>query len=120
MDLLMPGKMALGAADELNVLMAIHDFPDRHGFGAMRLPDIDREYQGVATRLVVEHDLDRRVGVDAAVPIRLPIATEGGKGGRQRARSHDVLDPDRHVAAVEILHIAASDVDGADGEASVP
>ena len=65
-------------------------------------------------RVVVEHRLDRRVRQDAAVPIELAVDAHGGEGRRQRARGHDVADVERHVAAVEVAHLAGADVGGAD------
>ena len=43
-----------------------------------------------------------------------------GKPGGSAPDAHDVRRPERHVAAVEIAHLAAAHADGADGEARVP
>jgi hypothetical protein len=67
-----------------------------------------------APRMVVEHRLDRRVGVDAAVPIRLAVDPDRGERGRQRARGHDVLEAERLLAAVEVAHLARAHAHGAD------
>ena len=81
-DLLLARDVAVGAAGELDVLLAPHHVPDRLGFGARLVPDIDREDQRVAARLVVEHRLDGRVRIDAAVPVRLAIDAHGAEGRR--------------------------------------
>src|SRR6516162_1421701 len=72
-DLLLPGDMAFAPARILNVLLPAEHLPDRLGLRAVRLPHVDREDQRAAPRLIVEHHLDRRVGIEPAVPIGLAI-----------------------------------------------
>src|SRR5213079_3278158 len=70
-----------------------------------RLPDVGGEDERVAPRVVVENHLERRVGVEAAVPVRLAVDAHRRKPGRQRAGGHHVVDAERHVAAVEVAHL---------------
>ena len=114
MDLRLAGDVALAAAGELDVLVARHHLLDRRRMRAGGLPHVDREDQRVAARHVVEHDLDGRVRIDAAVPVRLAIDGDRRKGRRQRAGRHDVARAKRHVPGVEVAHLAGADVDGAD------
>ena len=86
------------------------------GSGADRVPHVHGEDQRVAARVVVEDHLGRRVGEDAAVPVELAVDAHGRERRRQRARRHDVLDADLHVAAVEVAHLAGAHVRGADGQ----
>ena len=74
----------------------------------------------IASRALVEHDLDRRVRVDAAVPIVLAVDPDRRKGRRQCAGRHDMRRREIHLAAVEIAHLAGAHVDRSDGEARVP
>ena len=105
--------MAVGAARELDVLLPTHHLPDRFGLGAGLVPDVDGEDHRVAARLVVEHRLDRRVGVDAAVPVRLAVDAHRRERRRQGTRGHDVVGVERLVAAVEVAHLAAARIDRA-------
>ena len=113
-DLLLACDMALGAARELDVLLPAHHLPDRFGLRTFGIPHVDGEDHRVAARLVVEHRLDRRIGVDAAVPVGVAVDAHRGKRRRQRARRHDVIHCERLVAAVEIAHFATLDVDRPD------
>src|SRR5260370_4041706 len=72
MNLLLPRDVAAGAARELDVLVPAEYLPDRLRLGAGRVPHLHREHHRIPARMVVEHRLDRRIGIDAAVPIRLP------------------------------------------------
>src|SRR5262249_8156484 len=58
----------------------------------------------------------RRVGENPAIPIELAIDADRRKGGRQRARRHDMPDRDGGLAAVEVAHLARAHMRGADGE----
>ena len=117
-----PVKLALaldvgcGAARILNVLLAVHDLPHGLRLGAMRVPDVDREDQAIAARIVVEHDLDRRVRKNPAVPIKLAVDADRRESWRKRAGGHDVVERERHVARVEIAHLRGAHARRADGE----
>jgi hypothetical protein len=78
---------------------------------------MDREDQGIAAGIVVEDHLGRRVGEDAAVPIKFAVDAHCRKGRRQGAGGEDVLDANGHVAAIEIAHAASADMGGTDGQA---
>src|SRR5689334_15157095 len=84
MDLLLPHDMTFAAACILDVLLPAQHLPNRAWLRAVRLPDVDRDDQAVAARLVVEHELDGRVGIDAAIPIGLTIDAHGWEARRQR------------------------------------
>src|SRR5215475_3561418 len=107
------------AARILDVLLPAENIPDRLRRVTARLPDIDRQDQGVATRMVVEDDLDRCIGVEAAVPIGLAIDVNGRKPRRQSARRHHMLQADWPVAAVEVVHFAGTDVHSTDSQTNV-
>ena len=85
----------------------------------VRVPDVDREHERVLPRVVVEHRLDRGVRQDAAIPVELAVDAHGREGRRQRARGHHVADVERHVAAVEVAHLAGADIGGPDGQPGV-
>ena len=55
------------------------------GLIACRVPQMHGEDQRVPPRMIVEDALGRRVGEDAAVPIKLAVDAHGGEGRRQRA-----------------------------------
>src|SRR5438552_156135 len=77
-DLLLARDVALGAAGILDVLGPPHDLPDRLWFGAFGVPHVDREYQRVLARVVVQHGLDGSIGIDSAVPVRVAVDTNCG------------------------------------------
>src|SRR6185369_12067934 len=79
MDLLLARHVAEATAGILDILLAAHDLPKSLRRLSVRLPQIDLEDQAVAPRLVVEHDLDRRIGVDATIPIMLAVDLDGRK-----------------------------------------
>ena len=118
MDLLLAHDMAEAAAGELDVLLPASHLPDRLRRRPVRLPQIDREDQAVAPRIVVEDDLDRRVRIDAAIPIELAFDLDRRKCRRQGAGGHHMRDAEIHVPAVEIPHAAAPDVHRANGQAN--
>src|SRR3712207_8299322 len=53
---------------------------------------------------------------DSAVPIELAVDPHRREGRGQRAGRHDMAKVERHVARVEIAHLAGAHVRGADGE----
>ena len=69
---------------------------------------------------VVEHGFDRRIRIDAAIPIRLAVDADRQERRRQGAGGEHVLERDGHVAAVEVVHLAGPHIDRADGEARLP
>ena len=117
MRLQLAGDVGGDAARILDVLLAVHHLPHRLGLRADGVPHVHGEDQRVAARVVVEDHLGRRVGEDAAVPVELAVDAHCREGRRQGARRHDVLDAERHVAAVEVLHLARAHVRGADRQA---
>ena len=96
--------------------MTVEHLPDGAGLGSHGIPHVNREDEGVASRMVVENRFARRVGKNPAVPIELAVDANRRKGRRQRAGRHDVLGGDFACAAVEIAHLAGAHMGGADGE----
>src|SRR5262245_22812017 len=82
-DLFLARDMTVRTACVLDILLASHYLPQGLGLGAHRLPDIDPEDDRIAPGLVVEHRLDRRVGVNASVPISLTTDTDCRKRRRE-------------------------------------
>src|SRR5438105_250600 len=118
-DLLLARDMALGAAGILDVLGPPHDLPHRLGFGAFGVPHVDREYQRVLARVVVQYGFDRGVGINPAIPLGIAVDPNRGKRRRQRARGEDVVEIDGLVAAVKVTHLTVARVDGTDGKPGV-
>ena len=116
MQLPLARDVARDAARILDVLVPVEHLPDRVRLVAHRVPEMDGEDQRVLARIVVEDRLGRRVGEDAAVPVELAVDAHRRKRRRQRAGRHHVLDVDRHVAAVEVVHRAGAHMGGADGQ----
>ena len=83
-----------GAAGEADVLLALGGFQKAHRQRPARAEQIDLEDQEIAIDFGIEHEIERRVGGDAAVPIVLAVDHDGGKARRQGAGRHDVLGPD--------------------------
>nr|GEU28368.1 hypothetical protein [Tanacetum cinerariifolium] len=106
-----------GAARVLDLLLLVEYIENALRFGAVRVPYLHREDHGTAARFVVEHRLDGRVGVDAAVPVRFTVDAHGGKRGRQRTGRHHVIGREHIAAAVEVAHGAGAGVHGADRKA---
>lgn len=75
---------------------------------------MDGEHKAAAPRVIVEHRFHRRVGQDASIPVKLAVDPDRGKCRRQRPGSHHVPDRQRCRTAVEIMHLAALDIGGAD------
>src|SRR6516225_3968133 len=66
--------------------------------------------------MIVEHCLDGGVGIDAAVPIGIPVNTDSRESRRKRSRREHMLERDRHMAAVKIMHSARTHIDRAEGQ----
>jgi hypothetical protein len=105
-----------GAAGVLDLLVLVEHVQHAFGLAAVGIPDLDRKDHRTAARLVVQHRLDRRIGIDAAIPVRLAVDAHRRKRRRQRARRHHVRGHQRLLAAVEIAHRAGARVDRADRE----
>lgn len=71
-------------------------------------------------RLVLEHQVERRVGDQAAVPVMGAIDLDCRKAGGQGTARHDVLRDDVPVLAVEVAKIALLHIDRADRKANAP
>src|SRR5258708_34346251 len=84
-NLTLSRNMTRDAARVLDVLVPVKYFPDGLWLRSNRVPHVHRENQGVATRVVVEDCLGRRVGENSAVPLEVAIDANGWKGRRQRA-----------------------------------
>lgn len=65
MDLFLPDNMALDPTGVLDLLMTTQHLPDGLRLRAIRLPQIDRENQEIAPRLIVHDHFDRGVAVIA-------------------------------------------------------
>ena len=117
MDLFLALDVAVGTAGKLDVLLPPHHLPDRLGLRPTLMPHVDREDERITPRVVVEHRLDRRVGVQAAIPVRHAVDAHRRERRRQRARGHDMLDAEGLFTAVEVAHLAAAHVDRADRKA---
>src|SRR6516162_11794733 len=66
--------------------------------------------------MIVEHCLDGGVGIDAAVPVGIPVNTDSRESRRKRSRREHMLERDRHMAAVKIMHSARTHIDRAEGQ----
>ena len=80
-NLLLPSDVTDGSARILDVFLTAQNLPDCLGLGTARIPHVDREDERVAAGLVVEYGLDRRVGKNPAVPIKLTVDRTAGKAG---------------------------------------
>lgn len=83
-NLLLPLEVAFGPAGILDVALPAHRLPDRLRLPAVCRPQLHGENHRVAARMVVEHRLERRVGVDAAIPPALPFQPHRRKTRRKR------------------------------------
>src|SRR5215470_8251396 len=111
--------VALGAAREHDVLLAVEDLRDGSGFRAARVPNLHSKDDGTLPGVVVEHRFDRRVRADAAVPVGLSVDADSRKRRRQCARSQHMVEADLYVPGVEISHLAAEHVDDTEGKSGL-
>src|SRR5258707_7171365 len=111
--------VALGAAGEHDVLLAVEDLRDGFGFRALRVPNLHGKDDGAPPRVVVEHRFNWRVRADATVPIRLSVDADSRKRRRQCARSQHMIETDLYVPGIEISHLAAEHVDDADSKSGL-
>ena len=65
----------------LDVLLTVEHLPDRFRFGPHRIPHMHGKDQAVSARIVVEDRLGRRIGKNAAVPIKLAVDANGRNAG---------------------------------------
>jgi hypothetical protein len=70
-------------------------------------------------RHVVERRLDRRVGENAAVPIKITVDPYGRKGRWKRAGCHYMTNRQRAFAAIEIVHLTGLHFCGSDRDTAV-
>src|SRR5436190_1289737 len=110
MDLVLTCDMAGHAARILNVLVTMENTPHRVGLGSCRIPQMNGKNQGTAARIVVEYGFGRRVRKNSAVPVEFAIDSDGWKGRGECARGHDMRWTNRTIAAIEIAHLAGTDI----------
>ena len=84
---------------------------------AAALKYIDLERQAAATRIVIQHVLQRRVGDETAVPVVFAVDLDRWKTGRQRAARHHMLRANGGFRAVEIGEAAGAHIHRSDAEA---
>lgn len=72
-DLFLAKQVAARAARVQDFLVPAKHLPDRFGFRAGRIPELNGKDRRAAARFIIEHGLDRRVRVDPAIPIRLAV-----------------------------------------------
>mmetsp|Transcript_10637 Transcript_10637/g.43588 ORF Transcript_10637/g.43588 Transcript_10637/m.43588 type:complete len:509 (+) Transcript_10637:968-2494(+) len=103
------------AAGVLDVLVARQRLGHRARRGFAGIPQVDHEAQGVAALAVVEHHVQRRVRVDAAVPIGLAPDLHRREARRQCAAGQHMRGADAGllVAVVEPGQLAGAHIDGA-------
>src|SRR3954451_22119785 len=112
MHLFLPGNVADSSAGVLNVLLAVHDLPNRFGFGALRVPNVDSENDRISSRVVIEDSLHRRVRQDSAVPVQILVDPDSWECRWQCPGCHHVAQVDMHISSVEIAHFSGTDVRG--------
>src|SRR5205807_8766550 len=76
MNVLLTCDMAVGATRILNILLPIEHLPYRFRLRPFGVPHLHREHDRVAAWIIVEHGLDRRVGINPAVPIGIAVDTD--------------------------------------------
>ena len=81
-DLRLARNVSGDAAGVLDVLLPVQHLPDGLWLAANGVPQVHGEDQRVDARVLVEDDLRRRVGKDAAVPVQLAVDAHG----RERRR----------------------------------
>ena len=109
-----------GAAREADLLFALRHLEQIFRHAASGAEQIDLEDAHVLARAaMLEHVLERRVGDDPAVPIRLAVDLDRREARRERAARHDMVGADRLRLRVEILQIAGQHLHGADAQAHV-
>ena len=57
-----------------------------------------------------QHEIERRIGGDAAVPVMLAFDDDGRKARRQRAGRHDVLRSDLLAELLEFVIVEISEI----------
>src|SRR2546425_3272161 len=119
MNLLLPRDVALGSTRVLDVLLPAHHLPQRRGIGPFGVPHLYRKDHRVLARLVVEYGLDRRVRINATVPIRVAVDVDGRERWRQCTGGEHMVDAHGFVATVEVAHFARPDVYRADRQANL-
>src|SRR5258708_14163831 len=86
--LVLSRDVALGAAGEHDVLLAVEDLRDGFGVRAPRVPNLHGKDDGAPPRVVVEHRFDGRVRAEAAGPLRPSPDAHTPKPGAQWATTH--------------------------------
>src|SRR5215472_4811592 len=84
MGLALPHDVVADAARILNVLVAVENLPNGLRLFSCGVPQMHREDQSVAARIVLEDALGWRIGKDAAIPVELAVDAYGGKSGGKR------------------------------------
>src|SRR5262249_1236995 len=105
------------AAREANVLVPFAHFLEIGRQLAAALKNIDLECQAAATRIIIQHVLQRRVGDETAVPVVFAVDLDRWKTGRQRAARHHMLRANGDFRAVEIGKAAGAHIHSSHAEA---
>jgi hypothetical protein len=101
-NLTLPRQLTLGPARILNVFLPADHLPNRFRLRTTHRPQLHSKNNGIAPRGVVPHSLDRRVGMDAAIPVGFTVDAHRREGRGKRGGGHDVLHGQRGVAIGEI------------------
>src|SRR5271169_6229720 len=80
---------------------------------------MDREDERIPARVIVEHNLGRRVREDSSIPIELAINAHRGESWRKCSGGHDMLDTYLTSPGIEIAHFAGPNMSGADSQAGL-
>ena len=107
------------AAGEANVFFPFAHFLEICRQLAAALKNIDLERQAAATRIIIQHVLQRRVGDETAVPVIFAVDLDRWKTGRQRAARHHMLRANGDFRAVEIGEAAGAHIHRSHAEAGV-
>src|SRR5262249_59031529 len=84
MGLALPHDVVADAARILNVLVAVENLSNGLRLFSCGVPQMHREDQSVAARIVLEDALGWRIGKDAAIPVELAVDAYGGENRGER------------------------------------
>ena len=109
--------MALRPRREHDILLPRLHLLDALRFRAVGAPQVHHEADGIDTRFVDEHRFQRRVRIQAAVPVKFAVDAHRRKARRHRAACHHVRNADVLLQRIEIVEPAAGNADRADRQA---